>query len=54
MAIMTLSIAVLKQAKNAVIGNPTAKRDLARDDDFIQMCVHLRPPSVTTTHSRIS
>ena len=38
----------------AVIGNPTAKRDLARDDDFIQMCVHLSPPSVTTTDSRIS
>ncbi|KAI0683713.1 armadillo-type protein [Cytidiella melzeri] len=43
MAVTELTLESLKQAKNAVIGNPTAKRALARDEAFIGTlvnCIH--------------
>ncbi|KAF5323748.1 hypothetical protein D9619_012877 [Psilocybe cf. subviscida] len=43
---MTISLATLKQVKNTVIGNPQAKSQLAKDDDFIVTLVHslTQPP----------
>lgn len=35
MAIEEITISSLKQTKNAIIGNPTAKRTLAQDEAFV-------------------
>jgi hypothetical protein len=35
--VMTINLTNLKQIKNNVIGNPSAKLALAQDQDFIQM-----------------
>ena len=39
MAIASINLTALKKAKNAVIGNPSAKIQLARDGVFIRMYV---------------
>ncbi|KAF8712455.1 hypothetical protein AX14_012356 [Amanita brunnescens Koide BX004] len=36
---MTVSVAQLRHAKNAVIGSPSAKRAVAQDDSFVRLCV---------------
>lgn len=36
MTVTTFNLAALKQVKNSVIGNPTAKLSLAQDDAFIR------------------
>ena len=41
MTVSVFNLATLKQVKNSVIGNPTAKLALAQDDAFIRRCVFL-------------
>ncbi|KAJ3526622.1 hypothetical protein NM688_g8238 [Phlebia brevispora] len=40
MTVPILNLSLLKEAKNSVIGNPTAKRALARDHTLIETLVH--------------
>ncbi|KAI0929233.1 hypothetical protein AcW1_006226 [Taiwanofungus camphoratus] len=49
MTIRTLNLSTLKKVKNSVIGNPTAKAALAKDDVFIGLlvdCINNVAPSV--------
>ena len=39
MTIETVNVATLKKLKNSVIGNPTAKRFLAQDQEFVATSV---------------
>lgn len=39
MTIRTINLATLKQVKNSVIGNPSAKLQLAGDELFVQTLV---------------
>lgn len=41
MTVSAFNLATLKQVKNSVIGNPTAKLALAQDDAFIRRYVYL-------------
>ena len=46
----SLSVVDLKKIKNTVIGNPSAKVELAQDEDFIRTCV-TSPQSCCTSES---